>query len=86
MMIGRLLGYDDVSKIDSARVSFGSAWAHASPALVLLGCLCLATVSVWFYLRWQARGHRPVRIVLAVLRAVVRGFRHGACIVYTGGG
>lgn len=68
--IGRMLGYDDVSRIDSAHVSFGSAWAHAQPALVVLGCIGLAALSVWFYLRWQARGHQPTRIFLATLRAV----------------
>ncbi len=69
--IGRLLGYDDVSKIDSARVSLSSAWAHSSPALVFAGCLCLVAVSVWFYLKWQARGNRTVRLFLAALRAIV---------------
>ena len=68
--IGRMLGYGDVSKIDSARVSFGSAWAHGSPAMVMLGCLALSTLAVWFYLRWQARGHRPTRLFLATLRSV----------------
>ena len=68
--IGRMLGYDNVSRIDSAHVSFGSAWAHAQPALVVFGCIALAALSVWFYLRWQARGHRPTRLVLATLRAV----------------
>ena len=69
-VIGRLLGYEDVSKIESARVSFGSAWAHASPALVLFGCLGLALLAVWFYLRWQAQGHPTTRYVLAAMRAV----------------
>lgn len=68
--IGRMLGYDNVSSIDSAHVSFGSAWAHAQPALVVFGCIALATLSVWFYLRWQARGHRPTRLFLATLRAI----------------
>ena len=68
--IGRLLGHDDVSKIESARVSFGSAWAHTSPALVLFGCLGLTALTVWFYLRWQAFGHRPTRLLLAALRAI----------------
>ncbi|MDB5346849.1 MAG: hypothetical protein JWP89_5226 [Schlesneria sp.] len=68
--IGRMLGYDNVSSIDSAHVSFGSAWAHAQPALVVFGCIGLAALSVWFYLRWQARGHRPTRLILATLRAV----------------
>lgn len=68
--IGRMLGYDNVSRIDSAHVSFGSAWAHAQPALIVLGCIALAALSVWFYLRWQARGHRPTRLILATLRAI----------------
>ncbi len=69
--IGRMLGYHDVSRIDSAHVSFGSAWAHAQPALVVLGCVGLSALSVWFYLRWQIRGHQPTRLFLASLRAVV---------------
>lgn len=69
-LLGRMLGYDDVSKIDSAHVSFGSAWAHAQPALVVLGCVALAALSVWFYLKWQARGHQPTRLFLAALRAI----------------
>jgi hypothetical protein len=68
-IIGRILGYEDVSNIDSARLSFGSAWAHASPALVLFGCVGLTGLAFWFYVRWQARGQRPTRILLATLRA-----------------
>jgi hypothetical protein len=67
--IGRILGYDDVSSIDSAHISFGSAWAHTSPALIVLGCIGLSALSVWFYLRWQTRGHQPTRLFLAALRA-----------------
>ena len=73
-MIGRMLGYDDVSTIESARVSFGSAWAHASLAAVILGCIALTALSLWFYLRWQARGHRPPRLLLAGLRATALCF------------
>ena len=69
-LIGRLLGYEDVSNIESARVSFGSAWGHASPALVLLGCLALAILAFGFYLRWQGAGHRTSRYLLATLRAI----------------
>lgn len=65
-----MLGYDDVSRIDSAHVSFGSAWAHAQPAVVVLGCLGLIALSVWFYLKYQARGHQPTRLFLAALRAI----------------
>ena len=69
-MIGRMLGYDDVSRIDAARVSFGSAWAHSSPAFLAFGCIGLVALSFWFYLRWQVRGHQPTRLALAALRAV----------------
>ena len=68
--IGRMLGYEDVSRIDSAHVSFGSSWAHAQPAIIVLGCLVLIALSVWFYLRYQVRGHRPTRIALALLRSL----------------
>ena len=68
--IGRMLGYDDVSKIESARVTFGSAWAHTSLAVVLFACIGLTALTVWFYLQWQSRGHRPTRLLLAGLRAV----------------
>lgn len=68
-LVGRMLGYDDVSKVESARISFGSAWAHTSPALVLFGCLGLLLLTFWFYLRWQARGHQATRYCLAAMRA-----------------
>lgn len=66
--IGRLLGFEDVSKIDSARVSFGSAWAQSSPMLVAMGCLVLAALSFVFYIRWQ--GQRATTLLLASLRAI----------------
>ena len=68
-IIGRVLGYEDVSKIESARVSFGSSWAHATPALVIFGCLGLIFLTAMFYLRWQNKGHQATRSVLAFMRA-----------------
>ena len=48
-IIGRLLGHDNVSKIASARLSFGSGWAQSSPAFVVLGGAALIAFSNWFY-------------------------------------
>lgn len=69
--LGRLLGYDDVSRIEHWQTSFGAGWAHHSPALVLFLCLGAIALAVWFYLRWQLRGHRPARLWLAALRGLV---------------
>ncbi len=69
-LIGRMLGHSDVSKIASARVSFGSAWAHATPALVLFGCVGLVILTLWFYQRWQAKGHPFARYCLAAMRGL----------------
>ncbi len=69
--LGRLLGYDDVSRIEHWHSSFGAAWAHQTPALVLFLCLGVSALAYWFYLRWQVRGHRPARLILASLRAVI---------------
>jgi hypothetical protein len=68
--LGRLLGHKDVSNIESAKISFGSAWAHRTPALVLFGCAALVLATLWFYFRFQARGHQRTRYFLAALRAV----------------
>ena len=69
-LIGRLLGYEDVTQIEGWRPSFGAAWAHASPLLLVLGLLGIGGLSAWFYLRMQPRGRTTQRIVLTVLRAI----------------
>ena len=69
--LGRLLGYSDVARIDRWDSSFGAEWAHQTPALVVFLCLGVAAVAFWFYLRWQMRGHRAERLMLATLRAGV---------------
>jgi hypothetical protein len=67
--LGRLLGYDNVTHVESMRASFGSAWANSSPTLVLFVCCCLCGLSFWFYLKWQIQGRRTTRLVLAMLRS-----------------
>ena len=68
--LGRMLGHHDTSTVESVRVSFGSAWAHAWPGMVLLGCVGLSLFSFWFYLSWQVRAKRTAKWVLATLRAI----------------
>jgi len=70
-LLGRLFGYDDVSRIESWRGSFGSVWAHETPALVAFLCLAVTAFAFVFYLRGQKRGHVPTRLWLAGLRATV---------------
>lgn len=66
---GRLLGRDDLTRIDEADLSFGASWAHEGPGWVLLA-VAAAALAAWFYLRRQ-----PVRrgagVALAALRAAV---------------
>ena len=69
--IGRLLGYENVTSIDSIDFSFGSSWAHDGPAWVLFGCLGLCGLTGLFYARYQNRGRKRVRAALAFARAVV---------------
>lgn len=69
--VGRMLGYEDVSSIESIRGSFGAAWAHASPGTLALAIVAAAMLAMWFYLRLQPRGSRATRIGLAALRGVV---------------
>lgn len=68
-LLARLLGYGDVAQIDAWRPSFGAAWAHQAPWLVLFGCVAAAALAGWFYLRLQPRGGRSARALLAGLRA-----------------
>src|SRR4051812_39612759 len=68
--LGRLLGYDNVSNVESAQLSLAAAWANSSPASVVLGCGILTALSFWFYLKWQMHGRRPIRVGLAILRAM----------------
>lgn len=67
--IDRLLGFPVGETIES-RYSFGAEWAHDRPGLVLLGCVLLCGLSVVFYLRWQNRGRKRMRLGLAVLRGL----------------
>lgn len=67
---GRLLGRDELTRIDQADLSFGAAWAHEGPGWVLLASVAAAALAAWFYLRRQPV-RRPAGVALAVLRATV---------------
>jgi len=70
--VGRLLGYEDVTSIDSVRLTFGAPWASGSGggAWIVLGCLALCGLSWLFYHRFQRSSRVRVRALLAVCRAV----------------
>jgi len=55
-LLGRWLGYGDVSQVELWRLSFGSAWAHETPLLVVLGLFASAVLAGWFYGRLQHVG------------------------------
>lgn len=69
--IGWVLGYEDVSQIESWRITFGAEWARTGPAWVLFGCLLLCWLSVMFYRKYQRHGRSRTRMVLAGFRAVL---------------
>lgn len=70
---GRLLGYEDVTSIESLRVMWGANWARsaAGPAWLVIGCLVLLALSSLFYLKTQRSGSRRVRWLLGGLRGLV---------------
>ena len=69
--LGRLLGYDNVSAIESIRPSFGAEWAHSGPAWVIFGCMGLIALSIAFYSRFQHKGSKRARMLLAVARSAL---------------
>jgi hypothetical protein len=70
-LLGRWLGYEDVSQIESWRPSLGAAWAHETPGLVVLGLLASALLAALFYFRLQRLRSRRIQLGLTTLRAVV---------------
>ncbi len=70
-LVARLLGHEDVDSIDRIQLSFGADWAHDGPAWVMFGCLGLAFLAAFFYLKYQPRASRPKRVVLGFLRGIL---------------
>ena len=73
-LVARLLGHEDVDSIDRVQLSFGADWAHDGPAWVLFGCLGLAFLASFFYLKYQPRATRKKRVVLGFLRGFLLCF------------
>ncbi len=69
-LLGRLIDLENLRSVEEIRPSFAAPWASGSPAWVFFGCLGLALLAVFFYMKFQARG-RLIRIVLAASRALL---------------
>ena len=69
--IGWVLGYDEVSRIESWRITFGADWARTGPAWVLFGCLLLGWLTFFFYKKFQRHGRTRARMFLAGVRAAL---------------
>ena len=67
--LGRMLGFDQVSEVESHNLDFTAPWADG--VWLLFGCLALVVLSVVFYFRWQSSKHPVARICLTVTRALL---------------
>jgi hypothetical protein len=72
-ILGKLLEIEDLESIEAVAPSFAAPWAHDGPAWLLFGCLGLGALALVFYSRYQPRARAPLRIVLAVSRALLLG-------------
>lgn len=70
-ILGRLLQLDSGQSVEQIRPALGAPWAQDAPAAVFFGCLLLAGLGVWFYLKGQPARRKPTRIFLAASRAAV---------------
>lgn len=69
--LGWALGYDDVSQIESWRITFAAEWARNGPAWVLFGCLLFCWLTIVFYRKFQKHGKPRTRLFLGGVRAVL---------------
>ena len=67
--LGRMLGFDQVSEVESHNLDFTAPWADG--VWLLFGCLALVVLSVVFYFRWQSSKRPLARICLTVTRALL---------------
>jgi hypothetical protein len=70
-LLGRALGFENVTSIRQITPSLAAPWAHHATAWVLLGCLGLSTLAFVFYVKFQPRGRKGARLALAALRALL---------------
>src|SRR4051794_28083408 len=69
--LGKLLGLDDVSGVNSASVSLAAPWAEDSAFWVYLVAAALIAVAIAFYVKLQSQGSTPWRISLGVVRGLI---------------
>jgi len=68
---GRLLQIDNLESIQDLDVSLAAPWAQVHQAWLVPGCLGLCIIAGFFYLKFQPRGKRGLRVALAVSRALL---------------
>jgi hypothetical protein len=69
--IGKLLGLDDVSDIDSASISLAASWAEDGAFWVYLVAALAVALAVVYYLRLQTQGSTSWRVALGVVRGLI---------------
>lgn len=69
--LGKLLGLDDVSGINSADVSLAAPWAADAAFWVYLIAAGLIVAAVAFYVKLQTQGSTAARVALGVVRGVI---------------
>jgi len=70
-LLGRLLGYENVSSIEQVRFLFAAPWARDGLGWILLGCAVTIAFPLWFYWSYQQKGSRISRIWLGGSRAAL---------------
>jgi hypothetical protein len=65
----RLCGYDDVTAVDEARLSWLATWAQGGWRF--FGCIALILITCVFYARFQRRGLSRAWISLAAMRSLL---------------
>ncbi len=69
--LGWLLGLDNLTALDEVHVSFAARWAREGPFWVVLGCVCLLALAIFFYVRFQKRGSFGFRLGLGISRGLL---------------
>jgi hypothetical protein len=69
--IGRALGLENVSNVESIDVSLAAWWAQESAFWVYLVAATLVILAVVFYIRYQTQGPAPARMALGICRGLI---------------
>jgi len=69
--LGWLLGLKNITSIDQIEPSLSAPWAVGGSFWVFFGVVCLAIVSVLFYIRFQQRGSLVTRAALGGSRGLL---------------